>query len=282
VQLLWSLSFPQPLRGLAIAREPGLVFGWDSAHRLFCIDRAGDIRARNAAPGPVTAAACADDGSVFATVGPEGQVWLLGRDLLPRWERSVGHRAVAVALTSFGEQIAVADASAAVHVFSADGQRLWRATTARPLQFLAFVPEAPALVGSADLGLVCCFGPEGRTVWRDGLVANVGSLACTGNGATIALACFTEGLVCYGVGQSRQRRLPQAAPCRLAALSYDGETMLTLGLDNRLFWRDREAAVRGELVLEGAPVALALGALGAPALVALAEGKVLALAPKQG
>ena len=71
----------------------------------------------------------------------------------------------------------------------------------------------------------------------------------------------------------------RAAPCRLAALSYDGETMLTVGLDQRLFWRDRDAAVRAEMPLEGTPVGVALGALGWPALIALAEGQVLALGP---
>jgi hypothetical protein len=280
VQLLWSQSFVPPLRGLVLAREPGLALVWNERHRLFCVDRAGDVRAQQTAPGPISAAAAADDGSCFAVVGPKGQVWLLGPDLLPRWERSVKQRPTAVTIAPFGEQIAVADVGPTLRVFDGAGQKLWSALTPRPLQFLTYVPEAPALVGSADLGLVCCFGPEGKSLWRDGLVAHVGSLASTGDGATIALACFTEGLVCYGVDQPRQRRLPQA-PCRLAALSYDGETIVTLGLDNRLTWRDREAAVRDEWPLEGTPVALALGALGAPVLVALAEGMVLALAPER-
>ncbi len=279
MQLLWSQSFVPPLRGLALAREPGTALVWDERHHLACLDAVGDRRAQASAPGPIVTACAADDGSCFAAAGRDGQLWLLGPDLLPRWERAVGKRPLAVALSALGEQVAVADAGAGLHVFERSGRPAWSATTARPLQFLAFVPEGPALVGAADHGLVCCFGASGSSLWRDGLVAHVGSLACTGDGATIALACFTEGLVCYGLTQPRQRRLPRAAPCRLAALSYDGETMLTVGLDQRLFWRDRDATVRAEMALEGTAVGVALGALGQPALIALAEGQVLALGP---
>jgi hypothetical protein len=144
------------------------------------------------------------------------------------------------------------------------------------------VAEKAALVGSADFGLVACFDAAGRVLWRDGLVAHVGSLAASGDGGAIVLACFTEGLCCYGLERPRPERLPQAAPCRLATVSYTGDLLLTAGLEDRLFLRQRDGAVRDELALGGAPADLALGPLGEYAAVALADGRLLGLDARPG
>ncbi len=179
-----------------------------------------------------------------------------------------------MALAPLGELVAASDAGGGLHVLDAAGRLAWRATTPRPLHFLAFVPERPVLVGSADLGLVCGFGPGGQALWRDGLVSRVGGLAVTGDGATVALACFSDGLVGYAADAGRRRQIP-APPCRLVALSYTGETVVVAGLDERLCVLDAAGAVRAELALEGAAEALAVSADGERAL-AVAGGKALA------
>jgi hypothetical protein len=97
----------------------------------------------------------------------------------------------------------------------------------------------------------------------------------------IALACFSDGLCCYALEPRRQWLIPQAAPCRLAALSYTGELLLTAGLDQRVVLRDRAGGVRAELTFDSVPVALALGALGEIAFAALPEGKIVALDTRQ-
>src|SRR5262249_14237160 len=102
--------------------------------------------------------------------------------------------------------------------------------------------------------------------------------AVTGSGGVIALACFTEGLVCYALAGPRQRRLPQAAPCARVSLSYTGDAILTAGLDDRVALRDRFGAERGSLSLGARVTALALGALGESAVVGLADGRVVKLA----
>jgi hypothetical protein len=275
VRLAWSHPVSAQLRGLALAREAGTVLAWDS-QGLYRFNVGGGLEVRGTAPGPVTACCAADDGSGYGAVGAEGQVWLLGPDFVPRWERSQPRRPLAVALEPLGAHLAVADAGGGLSVYDPQGRLVWQASSPRPLHFLAFVPEQPALLASADFGLVCCFGHGGRVVWRNGLVAHVGSLAVSGTG-TALLACFTEGLCVYPAGQPRQQRLPRAGPCRLAALSYSGEVVLTAGLENQVSLRDRKGVARAEQLLEGPPVALALGPLGDHAVLALADGRVLRL-----
>jgi hypothetical protein len=280
VQVLWSRSLPAPVRGLALAREPGAVLVWD-ARRLFLLDRAGEVRSEWTFPGELSAAASADDGSCHAAVGA-GQVICLDTRLRPRWQRGVPHPAVGVALDPGGVALAVADSGGALHLFDPQGRRLWKASSPRPLRFLALAAEEPLLAGSADYGLVALFDRAGSCLWRDGLVAHVGSLAVTGDGSLLALACFSEGVVGYSfqvtragaVAQRGRRVLAQAAPCRLAALSFSGE-LLTAGLEGRLCVRDRDGGARGEWDPGGTPVGLGFGALGDYAVVALAEGRVV-------
>src|SRR5207302_3270900 len=103
----------------------------------------------------------------------------------------------------------------------------------RPLVHLVFVPAAPFLVGSADLGLVVCHDLQGKQIWRDALVANVGSVAVSGDGAAIVLACFSEGLRRFTLTGQNRGRLALGESCRLAALSFDGSRLLAGGLGNR-------------------------------------------------
>jgi hypothetical protein len=280
MQVLWSQKIAAPLRGLALARERGWVLAWDSADGLYLWDRLGRRQAQRRSPGVLAAAACADDGGSFAVAGERGELWLLAPDLTPRWERPLGERGAAVALDPLGTHVAVADGGSSLRLFDRQGKELWKSPTFRPLRHLAFIPEKPVLAGSADFGLVACFDADGKLLWRDGLVAHVGSLAVSGDGAVIALACFTEGVYCYGVEQSQPKRIAQAAPCHLAAVSYGGDVFLTAGLQNQVALRDPDGAVRQELTAEGPIAALALGALGEFAVVGLAEGQVLGLTPR--
>src|SRR5262249_17911137 len=151
-------------------------------------------------------ACCADDGSACAAVGGRGEVRWLTPDLMPRWERTLSHPALAAAMDPFGQYLAVAGARGGPHGFDRTGKQGARGESPRPLHLLAFVPAAPFVVGSADFGLVAGFDLTGRLAWRDGLVAHAGSLAVSGDGAEVVLACFSEGLQRYNhLGQNRGR-----------------------------------------------------------------------------
>jgi hypothetical protein len=278
VRLLWSQTVGSSLRGLSAARERGWLLVWDNQQNLTLLNQSGHLQAQARAPCDVVAASAADDGRSFVAVGREGQVYLLAPDLTPRWQRSITGRATALALDSFAQRIAVADAEGGVHLLDEAGNLLWRADNPRPLQFLSFVPEKPAVVGSADFGLVVCFDAVGRCLWRDGLVAHIGSLATSGDGETIALACFSEGACCYGVaeGPKARRMVGAVAPCRLLACSYTGHLWLTVGLEPRLTLRDPDGVVRAETAVEGRPVAIALDPTGKVAAVAMKEGPLMA------
>ena len=280
VQTLWTYTHTAPWRGLAQTRERGLTLAWDARHTLHLFNRRGQPQAQWPCPGELTAAACADDGSSFAAVGAQGEVWLLSPDLTVRQEHRVSTRAAAVALEAFGRRIAVADGEGTLYLLDRQGNSVWQALNPRPLRHLAFVPEQARLIVSADFGLVACYDDAGRCVWRDGLVAHAGSLAVSGDGTVVVLACFSEGVCIYRNNDPKTRRfLPDTAPAHRVALSYDGMTILTTDRESLVVWGGADGTFCRQLKCEAQPLALALDALGERAVVAFADGRLSALAP---
>jgi hypothetical protein len=260
---------------LAPAREKNTLLAWDEKDCLYLLNRDGVRQAQVRTPGALVSACCADDGSAYVAVGNKGEIWWLAPDLTVRWERVLAHRAVAAALDPFGQYLAVTDVHSRLYYFDRHARPLGKVQTPRPLHHLAFVPAAPFLVGSADFGLAACYDLAGTCSWRDGLVAHIGSLAVSGDGELIVLACFTEGLQCYNLNGKNQGRLHLAGPCRLAALSFDGRLILAADLSNHLFLLDRKGRVLGDHLLDKPAVAVVLDALANHAVAALSDGRVV-------
>lgn len=276
IRILWSYTHTTSWRGLALARERNWTLAWDARPALYLFDRHGRPQAEWRCPGELVAAACADDGSSFAAVGTLGEVWLLAPDLSVRWERRIPTRADGVAVEAFGQYLAVSGGDGMLHLFNRLGQTVWQALNARPLCHLAFIPEQARLIGSADFGLTACYDSSGRCVWRDGLVAHVGSLAVSGDGSALVLACYSEGLCFYYKGEPKSRRfLPNTAPAHRVAISYDGRTLLTTDRESRLVWRGADRKMQHEFTCDGKPIALALEAVGERAVVVLADGRII-------
>lgn len=283
MRLLWSQAIPAPLRGLILARERETILAWDGQDGLYLFNHAGTIQAQRPVPAPIAAADCAEDGSAYAIAGggagfssvAGSMICWLAPDLSSRWQRPLPQRVTAVAVEPLGRGVAVADAGGTLRLMDARGRMQWQATTPRPLHHLAFVPETPVLVGAADFGLVLRFGASGECLWRDGLVAHVGSLAVNGDGSSVLLACFSDGLYRYSAAGPEQQRIPLDAPCHLAALSYAGDCLLTADRQQRLCLRDSKGDLRGQINLEAPAAAIALGALADYAVVGLANGALL-------
>jgi hypothetical protein len=264
-------------QGVALAREKGWVLTWDETSWLYLLNRAGERQAQMRLAGGLAAAGCADDGSAYAAVGKRGEVCWLAPDLMARWERSLPHPALAVALDSFGQYLAASDIRGTLQIFNRLGRPVCQLQSPRPLHYLTFVPGAPFLLASADYGLVACFDLTGRWVWRDGLVAHVGALTVSGDGSQILLACFSEGLQRYTLSGSKQGRLAVRETCRLASLTFDGNKILLTGMGKELSLLNREGRTLATHTLQAPAHSLAMAALGDSAVAAQADGSVIGL-----
>jgi hypothetical protein len=266
---------PQPVRGLALAREKGWLLAWGANEWLYLFDQHGKVQAQVRTRGQLAAACCSDDGSAYAASSARGEIWWLTPDLTITYTHVLPRRAVAVALDPFGRYIAAADAGGNLHFLDRHGRQLCQVRSPRPLHHLAFVPGMPYLVGCSDYGLVGCLDLTGRWVWRDGLVSHIGSLTVSGDGEPIILACFTEGLQLYSLSTKKHHRHAVSEPCRLAVTSFNGSFTLVGGFSNRLQMLDAEGTCLIAHDFEHPAIALAFGALGDSAVAAFADGKIL-------
>jgi hypothetical protein len=264
-------------RGLSLARETGGLLAWDNSNSLYLLNRVGELQARAAAGGALTAASYSDDGSTLVAVGARGEVWRLMPDLRRHGTVLLKHPATACALDPFGRYLAVADVGGELHVYGAADEIVCRSQTPRPLLHLAFIPEKPLLVGCADFGLVTCFDLTGRCVWRDGLVCHVGGLAVNGDGSRIILACYSDGIRSYDTAGKQKSPIRSELSSRLVALSYDGRRALVGGLGSQVWLMDSEGRVRSSHELDTVPTALALSPLADSFVAALADGRIVAV-----
>lgn len=277
IDIVWSRPLRHAARGLVLAREKGWVAAWDEQHWLYLLNHAGEVQAQRRIDGALVTAGCADDGSAYAMLGSQGEVAWLAPDLMPRWQTVLPARGIAVALDPLGQYLAVSDAKGTLSVFDRLGKPVRQIDCPRPLQHLAFVPTTGNIVGASDYGLVACFNVDGTWLWRDGLVAHVGSLTLTGAGERILLACFTEGLISYDLAGKKLDKVETAAACRLASLSFDGRLTLVAWLTKQLVVLDAAGRNLGALPCDQTIVAVAMGPLASNGCVALADGLVLGL-----
>jgi hypothetical protein len=265
------------LRGFSLARETGAVLAWDMEGWLYLLDRAGDIQAQSRVAGALAAAACSDDGTTVVAGTTEGIIWWLSPDMRVLLEKKAPRGVRTLAADPFGQYLAVADPGGGLTVLDRQGREVSSAPVPRPLHHLAFVPAAPLLLGASDIGLVACFELSGKCAWREAFVAHIGALAVDGEGETILLACFTDGLLRYSLSGKQKGRLSLPEPCRLAAVSFDGAVALVAGLSKRIFLTNLEGKVLQSHTVAQPPAAIALAALGQSALVGLPDGALISL-----
>ena len=279
LSLVWSQKLSATPRGLVLAREAHNVLAWGADHWLHLLNHAGARQGQSREVDPVVSACCADDGSAYAVVGGAREVAWLGPDLMPRWRKALPHAPLAAALDAFGRYLAVADEKGSVHLFDARGEVVGRASSARPLCHVAFVPAAPWLVGSADFGLAGSFDMKGTWRWRDGLIVNIGSLAVNGDGSQLLLDCFSEGLRRFDASGKPLDALRLPEPCRLVAQSFDGSRILVAAMDSQIWLIDPQGRILAGQRFAQPVSALALAALADFAIVALADGTIQCLKP---
>jgi hypothetical protein len=275
--VLWSHKLQALPRGLSLAREKGWLLVWDERGWLYLFSAAGKPQGQRQQPKGVIGACCADDGSALAAIGAGCEVSWLAPDLSLQWETKVPGTPLAVAIDSFGQYVAVADDRCGLHIYDCLGRTVRQIETPRALHHLVFVPTAAHIVVSSDFGLVACLDFAGRWIWRDGLVIHVGSLAVSGIGDQLILACYTEGLQRYALTGSKLVPFSTVEPWRLVSTSFDGRYILTGGLSNNLSLLDGTGKLIRTVSLDSQPIALALAPLGDQAFIALEDGQVLAL-----
>src|SRR5581483_4046465 len=106
------------------------------------------------------------------------------------------------------------------------------------------------------------------------LVTNLGALAVNGDGSSILVACFSDGIRRYDAAGQVSGRWSPPEPCRLLAQSFDGRTIIGSGMTRRLFQLDERGQVLSQHEMDKEIAHLALDPLGQSMFVTLVDGTV--------
>ena len=276
-KLKWRQACDGNLVGLALARETGETFVADSSGAITRIDRAGKILSMTRTRQPVQRMAWSDYGDAGVVVTNDNVIRRIDRSLKQVWEAEVPDACLAVAITPYGNQMAVSLADAGVQIYNERQKRLAHFETVRPLSFLQFGAAQPVLFGAADHGILCCHNLAGAQLWQEKHFANVGAFVITGDGDLLYLASFTHGIQTYdGDGGDDGSYVLEGTINRVAA-TFEQQRIIASTIERYLYWLDSD----GEMLwATGAPSdihSLACDPLGEWVIVGFANGQVLRL-----
>ncbi|MBI3861931.1 MAG: hypothetical protein HY290_08540 [Planctomycetia bacterium] len=275
--LSWSLKTEAPLVGLQFAKETGETLAADAAGGLYQLDRKGEIISVKHGPAGIRAIAWSDTGNGgIALVGDEKLYWF-NRKLLPQGWIEHSELALALALEAHGYCAAVSLADGSTIFYDSDRKRVRRITTPVALVALAFLDSRPALVGVAEQGVMCCYAWTGEQEWKQQLWASVGDLAVTGDGETILLASYSQGIQCHQGGGSLVGSYQLDGTVAHVSTSYRPGHIAATTVERQFFYLSADGQIEFQSPLPDDVIRVICDPRGKGVLLGLAAGRVVRL-----
>lgn len=261
-----------------LASETGTLLVASSIGQLMLLSSDGDPIAFELGFDHADRLAFAASGQFAALVRDENQVALLSAGLKSLWSAQITGVITALAIAPWGSHVAVATDSARIHIVTADRRELCRIDTGRPMEFLTFLQQEPALIAASEFGNMYCFDVHGQEQWHQKMSNNAGDLAVSADGSRIVLAAFNHGVQVYNDrGRHLGSFMVDGIPCQ-AALAANLQRVAVLTLEHRLMWLNMEGNVLwGADLSADPPVRICAGPLGDCVYVATTSGRVLQL-----
>lgn len=275
----WGFATDAALTEFDFARESGEVLAADESGGLYRLDRRGRVQSLTRTSHQIRLVAMADDGSAGVAVLDDTTLAWFDGSLQFRWTRDLPDEAIGLAISPLGTHVVVGMTSGVNIVYDADKRKTSMFESLRPLRFLEFVAETPAIVAAADYGFFARYALTGEMQWNERLFSTVNDLAITGDGSHIALAGLTHGIQMYdSEGNSRGSLIMEGTTHRVSS-TYQRRRLAAATLERHLLMTD----AKGDLMWMAEPpediVRIRLAPLGDFLIVGLASGRVVRLDP---
>jgi hypothetical protein len=279
----WTVLTDGPLRGLSLAREPGIVLAWDETDHLYLFDALGERLSASRAPEKIIAAAASDSGSLFAVLVEGPRIWLLGPDLEPLSDRPVSPDSHALAIDPHGRYVAVSSKLNQTQFINRHGRAAGKFETLRPLSHLHFVANQPMFIGASTNGWIVAMGLEpggdsgslrGEVLWQQQLLSNVGRLEVTGDGGMILASCFNHGVQRYDLRGQNEGAYHLGGTASHAVPDFAGRTIVVSTQEGEIALLNQGGNVRWRTALPRSAIALEMDALGRYFIYGLPTGEI--------
>ena len=203
--LRWSFSVDAPLTDVRMSRETGDVIAADVSGGFYLLDRRGQIRALTRTRHSVQRLAWSDTATAGAAVLDENLVGWFDRHLQLQWTRDFPDEILSIAMDPYGTHVALCQADGVNHVYSQANKKVSRFETVRPISHLQFIANKTDLLVASEYGLTGRYTLAGTPVWTSKLWSTVGDIAATGDGRSLFLAGFAQGIQAFD-GQTGNAR----------------------------------------------------------------------------
>jgi hypothetical protein len=273
----WTFTAEAPLAGMAFSRESGETFLADEQQTLARLDSRGELLSITKLPGVARLLVVSDDGNWGTAVVDDGTVYRFDRGLTFVWEHELSEPCLGVALSPFGNQLAVAMADGQTDLLNERKRRIARFETVRPLAHLQFCTQSPVLFAAADHGLVGCYDLNGGALWEERFWSNVGDLCVTGDGDLVYLAGSTHGIQTLDGDGGTVGAYVLEGTVRQIACSYEPGRLIASTVERQVSWINSDGEMLWTAEAPDDIVELACDAFGNFAVCGQADGTVCRL-----
>lgn len=269
---------PDGIVSMDLAAEACTLLVATRTGKLMLIRPTGEPLAADRNYRDVSRVVWSDTGTFGAAVVREDKVICFDRSLRAVWDVRVTGRITALAISPYGSHLAFSTDSCRTHLVTVDKRELVQIDTHRPLDHLAFLSEEPALIGAAEFGNLCRYQLNGREVWSENVMNNIGDLSVSGCGRRILLSAFNHGIQFYsGNGKSRGAFVLDGIPSRVSGAAVRTR-LAAITLESRVFWMNFDGDVQWVADLSSDPPEhICTGPLGDRLFLATASGRLLHL-----
>jgi hypothetical protein len=203
--LRWSFSVDAELVDVRMSRETGEVIAADESGGLYLLDRRGQVKALTRTKHKIQGLAWSDTGSAGVAILDDRYVGWFDHNLQFQWIRDLPDQILSIGVDSYGTHVAVGQADAINLIYSHANTRASRFETVRPIRFIQFLTNSPEVIVASEYGFAGRYSLQGIPAWTTKLWSTVGELAATGDGKSIFLAGFAQGIQAFD-GQNGETR----------------------------------------------------------------------------
>lgn len=273
----WTFATEAPLVALQLARETGEVLVADEAGSLYLLNRRGKLSGVSRGPSPIRAIVWGDTGSGGVALVGENTLYWFDRELKFDKKIELSDCVVNLSMDAHGQYVLANLESGANLVFDSPRKPIHRFDTLQTLIHASFLVREPAIIAVSAHGMLYKFDFRGNEEWNDNLLTGVGGLAVSGNGKSILLACFAQGIQRYsGKGTSVGSYQLGETVSRIAA-SYGPYRMLVATVESHIYWLDFNGRMLWAAQTPEEAIAVACDPLGYGAICGFGAGQLVRL-----
>ncbi len=273
----WTFKADGPLSSMRLTRETSELYLTDEIGGIYRLNSLGKMTGMTRFPQKIRSLTWSDNGAYGAGVVGKNILVRFDRQFGTVWEVELSADCEAVAIDAYGQFTAIGFKDSGNLVLDPYHQKVGLFQTMRPVKFMEFVQDEPAIIVAAEHGMLSCYDLVGKSIWDEKLWSNAGDLALSPMSHQIWLAGYMHGLQIFGYhGETEGSFLIEGNAAKVA-VSVRGDKIAIYTIEQNLIWMDKDSEILWSSSVPFAIAYLQADPLGRSLIVADPEGVVYCL-----